>query len=54
MRYPNENVVHNSTYQAWMELVTSAQHTIEIASLYWTMKRADVYPDDSAKEVRIW
>ncbi|XP_043286812.1 5'-3' exonuclease PLD3-like isoform X2 [Venturia canescens] len=50
MRYSNNTILHNSTYQAWMDLVSSAQHTIEIASLYWTMKRADVYPDDSAKE----
>lgn len=47
----NNSINHKSTYHTWMELIQSAQSTIEIAALYWTMKRQDVYPDDSAKEV---
>ena len=27
-----------------------AQERIEIASFYWTLRREDVYPDDSAKQ----
>ncbi|KAK0080264.1 hypothetical protein PV326_008268, partial [Microctonus aethiopoides] len=46
----NNSINHKSTYHTWMELIQSAQSTIEIAALYWTMKRQDVYPDDSAKE----
>lgn len=48
--YPNGSVSHPSTYNSWMELIASAQSSIEIAALYWTMRRQDVYPDDSAKE----
>ncbi|CAD6213375.1 GSCOCG00004039001-RA-CDS [Cotesia congregata] len=48
--YDNNSVVHRSTYSTWIELIQSAQYTIEIASLYWTMTRQDVYPDDSARE----
>ncbi|XP_046592774.1 5'-3' exonuclease PLD3 isoform X2 [Neodiprion lecontei] len=48
--YANNSVQHRSTYDSWMELIASAQSSIEIAALYWTMRRQDVYPDDSAKE----
>ncbi|XP_034947047.1 5'-3' exonuclease PLD3-like isoform X2 [Chelonus insularis] len=50
LKYYNNSVVHKSTYSTWIELIESAQSTIEIASLYWTMTRQDVYPDDSARE----
>ncbi|XP_011315372.1 phospholipase D3 isoform X2 [Fopius arisanus] len=49
MVYDNNSVVHKSTYLTWMDLINSAESTIEIAALYWTMKREDVYPDDSAR-----
>ncbi|XP_057334123.1 5'-3' exonuclease PLD3-like isoform X1 [Microplitis mediator] len=48
--YDNNSVLHRSTYSTWVDLIQSAQYTIEIASLYWTMTRQDVYPDDSARE----
>jgi phospholipase D3/4 len=50
LAYPNGSVVHRSTYTTWLDLIGAARNTIEIASLYWTMNREDVYPDDSAKE----
>ncbi|XP_046741298.1 5'-3' exonuclease PLD3-like isoform X2 [Diprion similis] len=50
MVYPNNSVQHPSTYNSWMELIASAQSSIEIAAMYWTMTRQEVYPDDSAKE----
>ncbi|XP_058793368.1 5'-3' exonuclease PLD3-like isoform X2 [Phymastichus coffea] len=50
LTYPNDSVIHRSTYTTWLDLISSAQNSIEIASLYWTMNREDVYPDDSAKE----
>ena len=52
LNYSKDAVIHTSTYLTWMDLVASAERSIEIASLYWTMKRQDVYPDDSAKEVK--
>ncbi|KYM89583.1 Phospholipase D3 [Atta colombica] len=49
LNYSNNTVQHESTYDSWMNLIEMAQDTIEIASLYWTMRREDVFPDDSAK-----
>lgn len=49
--YPDSNIVHVNTTEVWLYLIKSAQKTIEIASMYWSMKREDVYPDDSAIEV---
>lgn len=51
MVYDNNSTIHQSTYSTWMDLIKSAESTIEIASFYWTMDRKDVYPDDSAKFV---
>lgn len=51
LNYSNNTVQHESTYDSWMNLIEMAQDTIEIASLYWTMRREDVFPDDSAKMV---
>lgn len=51
MNYSDNAPRHEATYDSWMDLIGMAQDTIEIASLYWTMKREDVFPDDSAKEV---
>ncbi|XP_012223859.1 5'-3' exonuclease PLD3-like [Linepithema humile] len=50
MNYSNNAAQHETIYDSWMNLIGMAQDTIEIASLYWTMKREDVFPDDSAKE----
>ncbi|KAL0100165.1 hypothetical protein PUN28_019537 [Cardiocondyla obscurior] len=49
LNYSNNTAQHETTYDSWMNLIGMAQDTIEIASLYWTMKREDVFPDDSAK-----
>lgn len=51
LNYSNSSVIHRGTYQTWKELIESAQSTIEIGSYYWTLRREDIYPDDSAKEV---
>jgi len=51
LNYTNNTAQHESTYDSWMDLIGMAQDTIEIASFYWTMKREDVYPDNSAKMV---
>lgn len=47
----NNTARHETIYDSWMDLIGMAQETIEIASLYWTMKGEDVIPDDSAKNV---
>lgn len=51
--YPNGTTPHPSTYDTWLDLINNAQHTIEIASLYWSLRSADVVPDSSSQEVRL-
>lgn len=51
LNYSNNTARHKTIYDSWLDLIEMAQDTIEIASLYWTMKGEDVLPDNSAKEV---
>lgn len=53
LNYNNNTAQHETIYDSWMDLIGMAQNTIEIASFYWTMRREDVYPDDSAKMVNM-
>lgn len=48
--YPPGTTPFPSTYDTWMHLISSAQHTIEIASFYWTLRKSDVYPDQSSRQ----
>nr|XP_033199250.1 phospholipase D3-like isoform X1 [Bombus vancouverensis nearcticus]XP_033199251.1 phospholipase D3-like isoform X1 [Bombus vancouverensis nearcticus]XP_033199252.1 phospholipase D3-like isoform X1 [Bombus vancouverensis nearcticus] len=50
MNYTNNTVFLDNTYDSWIKLISLAREKIEIASFYWTMRREDVYPDDSAKQ----
>ncbi|XP_076658422.1 5'-3' exonuclease PLD3 isoform X1 [Halictus rubicundus] len=50
MNYTGDAPFLQSTYDSWAELISLARDRIEIASYYWTLKREDVYPDDSAKQ----
>lgn len=52
MNYINSTVFLDNTYNSWIKLISLARQKIEIASFYWTMKREDVYSDDTAKQVR--
>lgn len=47
LTYPDSSPVGISTYEAWLDLIQSAQHTIDIASFYWSMLGIDVIPDPS-------
>ncbi|XP_043266213.1 5'-3' exonuclease PLD3-like [Colletes gigas] len=50
MNYTDNNMILESTYDSWVKLISLAREKIEIASLYWTLRREDVYPDDSARQ----
>nr|XP_033328815.1 phospholipase D3-like [Megalopta genalis] len=50
MNYTQDTLFLQSTYDSWTELISLAREKIEIASYYWTLKREDVYPDDSARQ----
>ena len=50
MNYTDDSVSLESTYDSWAKLISLAREKIEIASFYWTLRREDVYPDDSAKQ----
>lgn len=53
MPYPNNSTSYPSIYQSWLDLIQLARHTIEIGSLYWTLRQSEVYPDPSSIQVRI-
>ncbi|CAG9822670.1 unnamed protein product [Phaedon cochleariae] len=46
--YPNDSVIYPSTFHTWLELISSAQESIDIASFYWTLRQSEVYPDPSS------
>ncbi|XP_076245485.1 5'-3' exonuclease PLD3 isoform X2 [Calliopsis andreniformis] len=50
MNYTDNSMLFESTYDSWTRLISLAREKIEIASFYWTLRREDVYPDDSAKQ----
>nr|XP_031839096.1 phospholipase D3-like isoform X2 [Nomia melanderi] len=50
MNYTDDDPSLRSTYDAWLKLILLAREKIEIASFYWTLRREDVYPDDTAKQ----
>ncbi|KAG5895663.1 hypothetical protein JTB14_008672 [Gonioctena quinquepunctata] len=48
MVYPNDSVIYPSTYETWLDLINSATTSIDIASLYWTLRQSEVVPDPSS------
>lgn len=48
--YP-PNVTHLPTKNVWLDLIDEAQASIEIASLYWTLRFNEEYPYNSSIEV---
>ncbi|XP_054006536.1 5'-3' exonuclease PLD3-like isoform X1 [Hylaeus anthracinus] len=50
MNFTDNNVAFESTYDSWVGLIALAREKIEIASLYWSLRREDVFPDDSAHQ----
>ncbi|EFN65992.1 Phospholipase D3 [Camponotus floridanus] len=50
MNYNNNTAPHETIHDSWMDLIGMAQESIEIASLYWTMKRDDVVPSDNSAQ----
>ncbi|XP_052827411.1 5'-3' exonuclease PLD3 [Octopus bimaculoides] len=48
LTYPPGSPSHLSTYDGIMSLIENAQHTIEIASFYWSLQAQDVYNSSSS------
>ncbi|XP_023021038.2 5'-3' exonuclease PLD3 isoform X1 [Leptinotarsa decemlineata] len=48
MSYPNESIIYPSTFDTWLDLISSANTSIDIASLYWSLRQSEVYPDSSS------
>ncbi|XP_033110848.1 phospholipase D3-like [Anneissia japonica] len=42
LTYPDGAPSHVSTYQTWLNLILSAEKTIDIASFYWTLRPHDL------------
>jgi len=41
LTYPAGAPTHSSTYSAWKDLISLANQSIEIASMYWTMRNKE-------------
>lgn len=50
LSYPPEAPKFPSTYDVWNNLINISQSSIEIASLYWSLRGSDIYPHPSANE----
>lgn len=48
--YPNTSQRFMSTFEAWEQLIKSAEKTIELGSFYWTLRGVDVVNHSSAWE----
>ncbi|KAJ8979443.1 hypothetical protein NQ317_006757 [Molorchus minor] len=48
LTYPNDSIIYPSTFDTWLNLINSAHESIDIASLYWTLRESEVYPDPSS------
>ncbi|KAJ8938164.1 hypothetical protein NQ318_011929 [Aromia moschata] len=48
LTYSNESIIYPSTFDTWLDLINSAHESIDIASLYWTLRQSEVYPDPSS------
>lgn len=46
--YPTNSPKFPSTFDVWKNLILTANHSIEIASFYWTLRSADFYNHSSA------
>lgn len=46
----SSSTTYPSTFDTWMGLIGSAHSSIEIASLYWTLRLSEVYPDPSSNK----
>ena len=53
LTYPAGSPSHLSTYKAWMQLLTDAKETVDIASFYWTLRGHGSIKDPTDKEVRV-
>ncbi|XP_066259189.1 5'-3' exonuclease PLD3-like isoform X1 [Euwallacea similis] len=46
--YNDSSITNPATFDVWMGLINNAQKSIDIASLYWTLRQSEVYPDPSS------
>lgn len=49
--YPKNSTVFPSTFDTWMNLISSANDTIDIASFYWTLRLNEVHVHPSSQKV---
>ena len=50
--YPN-GTLKPSIFDSWLQLIELAEHSIDIASFYWSLQGNDVVPHPSAWKVYI-
>jgi phospholipase D3/4 len=49
--YPPDATLHTSTYDTWMNLINTAESSIEIASFYWSLRGSDIIPYPTSDKV---
>ena len=53
LTYPSSAPSHLSTYRAWMNLLSAATESVDIASYYWTLRGTDSIKDVTDKQVHL-
>ncbi|XP_067938490.1 5'-3' exonuclease PLD3-like [Watersipora subatra] len=48
--YPDGAPSHNSTYSAWADLITSANESLLISSMYWTLRNKETNSSEPSAE----
>ena len=51
LTYSCDSPVHPSTYQGWLDLLTAATTSVDIASYYWTLRGTDNESDVTDNQV---
>lgn len=49
MVYPSNTPKHSSTFETWKKLINIAEHSIEIGSFYWSLRKWNQFPNESQK-----
>jgi len=47
LTYPHDAPRHTTTFDAWMDLLEQANHSIDLGVFYWTLTSEDVKPNSS-------
>lgn len=49
----NSSTTHQSIYEAWLNLISGAQSSLDIASFYWTLTNDDTHTHEATAN-QVW